>query len=128
MRQINLLEDCSRANPLDESKLWLLRSKAGEALGWGGLGALGMLGARTRLGMLLRSLSDGDRHTKCYYGWLRGHACAFSLTPPLQLPQSDSSPLIPSTSLSLKQCEGFKRRRQLLLLGGGTSVEGSVDA
>ncbi|TNN39853.1 hypothetical protein EYF80_049967 [Liparis tanakae] len=46
-RKRNLLEDCSRANPLDESKLWLLRSRDGEALGWGGLGTLDMLGART---------------------------------------------------------------------------------
>ena len=65
-----LLEDWSRASPLDESKLWLLRREgiagreegpleaglAGEAR-QGILGTLGMLGARIRLGMLLRSLS-----------------------------------------------------------------------
>lgn len=65
-----LLEDWSRASPLDESKLWLLRREdiigkeegpwedglTGEAR-HGILGTLGMLGARIRLGMLLRSLS-----------------------------------------------------------------------
>lgn len=50
------MEDCSRASPLHESKLWLLRSSEGEALGLVGAGTLGMLGALTRLGMLLRSL------------------------------------------------------------------------
>lgn len=58
-----LLEECSRASPLDESKLWLLRSKEGEALGLVGMGTLGMLGALTRFGMLLRNLSNGDRQT-----------------------------------------------------------------
>lgn len=65
-----LLEDWSRASPLDESKLWLLRREdiVGKEEGpWEGgltgearhgmLGTLGMLGARIRLGMLLRSLS-----------------------------------------------------------------------
>lgn len=50
------MEDCSRVSPLEESKLWLLRSKAGEALGLVGMGTLGILGALTRLGMLLRNL------------------------------------------------------------------------
>lgn len=65
-----LLEDWRRASPLDESKLWLLRRDdiVGKEEGpWEGglteearhgiLGTLGMLGARIRLGMLLRSLS-----------------------------------------------------------------------
>lgn len=65
-----LLEEWSRASPLDESKLWLLRREGivGKEEGpWEGgligearhgiLGTLGMLGARIRLGMLLRSLS-----------------------------------------------------------------------
>ena len=59
-----LLEDCSRVSPLDESKLWLLRSKQGEVLGLVGMGTLGMLGALTRLGMLLRSLSNRDAHKR----------------------------------------------------------------
>lgn len=53
-----LLDDWRRVRPLHESKLWLLRSKHGEALGLVGRGTQGMLGALTRLGMLLRSLSD----------------------------------------------------------------------
>lgn len=70
LRKRVLLEDWSRASPLDESKLWLLRREdiAGKEEGpWedgltgearhGILGTLGMLGARIRLGMLLRSLS-----------------------------------------------------------------------
>lgn len=70
MRKRILLEDWSRASPLDESKLWLLRREdiVGKEEGpWEGglmgearhgiLGTLGMLGARIRLGMLLRSLS-----------------------------------------------------------------------
>lgn len=65
-----LLEDWSRASPFDESKLWLLRREdiVGKEEGpWEGgltgearhgiLETLGMLGARIRLGMLLRSLS-----------------------------------------------------------------------
>lgn len=64
------MEDWSRASPLDESKLWLLRREdiIGREEGpWEGglrgearhglLGTLGMLGDRSRLGMLLRSLS-----------------------------------------------------------------------
>lgn len=64
------MEDWSRASPLDESKLWLFRREGivGKEEGpWEGgltgearhgmLGTLGMLGARIRLGMLLRSLS-----------------------------------------------------------------------
>lgn len=66
-----LLEDWSRRRPLDESKLWLLLREGidgkeegpleggltGEAR-HGTLGTLGMLGARIRFGMLLRSLSS----------------------------------------------------------------------
>lgn len=70
LKKISLLEDWSRASPLDESKLWLLRREdiIGREEGpWEGglrgearhglLGTLGMLGDRSRLGMLLRSLS-----------------------------------------------------------------------
>lgn len=69
-KTVLLEEDWSRASPLEESKLWLLRREGivGREEGpWEGgltgetrqgiLGTLGMLGVRSRLGMLFRSLS-----------------------------------------------------------------------
>ena len=75
-----LLDDWSRARPLEESKLWLFRREdiigreegPGEGLTGdsrlGMLGTLAMLGDLSRLGMLLRNFSIVIAVSKQYSG------------------------------------------------------------